>query len=154
GGLVGEPAGVQRREQPVARAVAGEHAPGPVRAVRGGGEAEQVYARPGVAEAGHGAAPVLLVGESGALLARDPLAPLDQPRAATAVGDLALEGLQVHCAWLSAPRSRRSSTGSSSRTSAGRPRRTWRAASSAPAAMTAKASARDAKPRVSRAASS
>ena len=152
--LVGEPARVQGGEEPVARAVAGEHAAGAVGAVGGGRQAEQADARVGVAEAGHGAAPVLLVGKRRALLPRHLLAPLDEPRAATAVGDLALERLQVHCAWLSAPRSSRSSTGSSSRTSAGRPRRTWRAASSAPAAMTAKASARDAKPWVSRAASS
>ena len=78
------PVRMHRGEQPVARAVAGEHAPGAVGAVRRRRQAEHVDARLGVAEAGRRAAPVLLVGERGALLARHLLAPLDQPRAGAA----------------------------------------------------------------------
>ena len=82
--LVGEARAVHRGEQPVARAVAGEHAPGAVAAVRRGRQAEDEHARRRVAEARDRAAPVLLVGERGALLARDLLAPRHQPRAAPA----------------------------------------------------------------------
>jgi hypothetical protein len=78
---------VQRAEQPVARAIAREHAPGAVAAVRRRREAEHVHACARVAEAGHGPAPVVLVAEGGPLLARDPLAPLDQARAAPAPDD-------------------------------------------------------------------
>ena len=48
-------------------------------------------ARGRVAEAGHRAAPVLLVGERGALLARHLLAPAHQPRARAAGLDLLAE---------------------------------------------------------------
>src|SRR5690606_11825839 len=91
GRLVGEARPVQRREQPVAGAVAGEDAPGPVAAVGGGREAEEVHRRGGIAEAGHRPPPVLLVAVGGALLARHPLPPLHQPRAAAAADDLGLE---------------------------------------------------------------
>jgi hypothetical protein len=89
-GLVGEPGAVHRGEEPVARAVAGKDPAGAVAAVRRRREAEDQDARRGVAEARHGPAPVLLVSERGALLACNPLAPLDQPRAAPAGRDTSL----------------------------------------------------------------
>jgi hypothetical protein len=55
-------------------------------------EPEDEHPRSRVAEAGDGAAPVDLVAERGALLARDALAPLDEPRAASALDDPRLEG--------------------------------------------------------------
>ena len=54
----------------------------------GGREADDQDARLGVAEAGDGAAPVLLAGVRRALLPRDLLAPRDQPGAGTALRDL------------------------------------------------------------------
>ena len=86
--LVGEARAVHGGEQPVARAVAGEHAAGAVAAVGRGRQAEDEDARGGIAEAGDRAAPVLLAGERRALLARHLLAPRDQPRAAPAGDDL------------------------------------------------------------------
>ena len=58
--LVGEARAVQRGEQEVARAVAGEHAAGAVGAVRRRRQAEDQHARVGIAEAGDRPAPVLL----------------------------------------------------------------------------------------------
>src|SRR5690606_36373457 len=77
----------QRPVQPVPGTVSGEHATGSVRAVGGRREADDEHPRGVVAETGHRTAPVLLVGERGALLAGDLLAPLDQPRAAAALDD-------------------------------------------------------------------
>ena len=85
---VGEPDRVQRSEEEVARRIAGEDPTGPVAAVRRRRESEQQDARIRVTEAGHGTRPVGLVAEAGDLLAGHPLAPLDQPRAATALHDL------------------------------------------------------------------
>ncbi len=93
-GLVREARAVEGGEQPVARAVPGEDAPGAVAAVRRGGEAEDVDPRRGVAEARHRPAPVLLLGVGGALLARDPLAPLDEARAGAARDDPRLQLLE------------------------------------------------------------
>ena len=53
----GEPRAPQRPVEEVAGAVAGEHPPGPVGAVRGGRQAEQQQARRRVAEARHRAGP-------------------------------------------------------------------------------------------------
>ena len=78
------PAAVHRREQEVARAVAGEHPTGAVAAVGRGREAEDEDRAPRVAEAGNGSRPVVLVGERRALLAADLLTPRDQARARAA----------------------------------------------------------------------
>jgi len=91
GGLVRETGAVHRAVEPITRAVTGENAAGAVRAVGGGCEPEHVDRGVRVAEAGHWPAPVLLVREGGALLARDPLAPFDQARAAAAGRDAPLE---------------------------------------------------------------
>ena len=93
-GWLAKPVRWSAREQPVARAVAGEHAAGAVAAVCGGREAEHVDARGRVAEARHRPAPVVLVAKGGALLARHPLAPLHEPRAAAAAHHLRLEQLE------------------------------------------------------------
>jgi hypothetical protein len=55
--------------------------------VGGGSETEDEDGGVGVAEAGHGPAPVGLVAEGGTLLAGDALAPLDESRAFPAAGD-------------------------------------------------------------------
>src|SRR5256884_56371 len=126
-------------------------AAGAVGAVRSRGEAEHEDAGRRVPEAGQRPPPVVPIGEPRALLARAPLAPLHQPRAAPADRHLGLEGGQLRRPCGHAPPSgaitpsiRRSITGSSSRTSAGTPRRTWREASSATAPTTAKASSGEA----------
>ena len=92
--LVREPGAVQRREQEVARAVAGEDPARPVAAVRGGREPEDQDPRGRIAEALHRPAPVVPVAIRGPLLARDLLAPLDETRAAAAVDDRLVERFQ------------------------------------------------------------
>ena len=88
--LVREAGAVHGREQPVARAIAGEDAPGAVSAVRGGRQPEHVHAGVRVAKAGDRPAPVVLVRKRGALLARHLLAPLDEARAAATARDAPL----------------------------------------------------------------
>src|SRR5829696_1898146 len=94
GRLVGEAGAVEAGEQPVAGAVAGEDPAGAVAAVGGRGQAQHEQAGRRVAEAGDGAAPVLLVAEGGPLLPGHLLAPGDQARAAAAVGDLGGEPVE------------------------------------------------------------
>ena len=78
---------VHRPPQEVARGVAGEHAPGPVAAVRGRREADEQDLRARVAEARHRPAPVRLVAEARDLDPRLLLAPRDQARTGEAVRD-------------------------------------------------------------------
>src|SRR5229473_2360618 len=69
GGNVGEPGAVERRHEEVARAadaVAGEHAPRPVRAVRRRSETEDQQPRARIAEAWNRLGPVRLVAERSA----------------------------------------------------------------------------------------
>ena len=79
--LVGEAAAEQRREQEVARPVAGEHPAGAIAAVRRGREPDDQHPGAGVAETRHRPGPVRLVAKRRALLARDLFAPFDEPRA-------------------------------------------------------------------------
>src|ERR687894_1526209 len=90
-GSVRQTRAVERREEEVTRAVAGEDATGPVGAVGGGGEPEEDDPCSRVAEAGDRAAPVSLARVGCPLLAGDLLAPLNEPRAATTRDDLRLE---------------------------------------------------------------
>ncbi len=83
-GLVGEPGLVHRPEQPVAAAVAGEHAPCAIRSVRRRCEPEHDDLCVGVAEARDRATPVLLVAERCPLLDRHQFAPCDEARTRTA----------------------------------------------------------------------
>src|SRR5262249_55651886 len=89
--LIGEPGGVQRREEEVAAAIAGEHPAGAVPAVRGGSEADQPEACVPIAETRNGAAPVLLVAELAALGLCDRFAVRNQARAAAAIDDRPFE---------------------------------------------------------------
>jgi hypothetical protein len=82
---------VERRVEPVARAVAGEHPAGPVRTVRRRSEPDDDDPRARVAEARDRSAPVALAAIAARWIGRDALAPLDEPRAAAAIDDLRLE---------------------------------------------------------------
>ncbi len=86
--LVGEAEPVERPEEPVAGTVPGEHPAGAVPAVRRRREPDHEDTGTRIAEAGYGASPVVVVSERRALLTRDLLAPLDEPRAGAAVDDL------------------------------------------------------------------
>ena len=94
-GLVGEAGPPQRPVEPLAGAVAREHAAGPVGPVGGGGEADDDDLRRRVTEPGHAATPVLLVGVGGPLGGGHLLAPLDQPRAPAARRHLLGHGRQL-----------------------------------------------------------
>ena len=99
---------MQRREQPVARAVAGEHAAGAVAAVRGRGEPQDDDRRRRVAEARHRPAPVGLAGE------RARLTRATSSRQATSRGQRRQEtisALQRRAALVSAGPARRLTTG-------------------------------------------
>ena len=80
----GEAAAVERGEDEVAAAVAGEDPPGPVAAVRGRRQADDENGRFRVSPAGDGTAPVLLGPEGLAAGDRHLLPPLDQPGAGPA----------------------------------------------------------------------
>ena len=81
-GWLANPVRCIEREQPVARAIAGEHPAGAVRAVRGRGEAEHVDRAPGSPKPGTGRPQYSSSRERRPLLARHLLAPLDEARAA------------------------------------------------------------------------
>ena len=85
GRLVRQAGPVQRRIEPVAAAVAGEHPAGAVRAVRRGRQTDDQDLRRRIAEARHRSSPIGLVGEGAAPLQRDLLAPGNQPRAGSAL---------------------------------------------------------------------
>jgi hypothetical protein len=87
----GEARAMERGEEEVAGAVAGEVAAGAVGAVGRRGEPEDKDLGLRVAEAGDGAAPVLLFAVGRLLLAGYPLAPLDEAWAEPAGGDLCLQ---------------------------------------------------------------
>ena len=77
---------MQRRVQPLARAVAGEHAAGAVGAVRRRREADDDDPRRRIAEARHRPRPVALAAIAARRVGGHLLAPGDQPRAAPAGG--------------------------------------------------------------------
>src|SRR3990172_8766560 len=84
---------MERLDEGVSAAIAGEHPSGPIAAVCGRGQPQDEQSRSPVAEAGQRLAPVVPVPVGLALLARHLLAPLNQTRAAAAGDDLALECL-------------------------------------------------------------
>ena len=86
---------MQRREEEIAGAVAGEEASRPVGSVGRRGEAEDHDPRLRVPETGHGPAPVGLVAVGGPLLPGDPLTPPHEARAEPAGYDFLLERGQL-----------------------------------------------------------
>ncbi len=80
GGLIGEAGPPQGCVQEVATAIAGEHAAGAIRPVRGRRQAHEHYTRRRVTEAWNGSRPVLLVAKRGPFLPPDLLPPVDQTR--------------------------------------------------------------------------
>src|SRR4029453_4802770 len=89
--LVRKAGGVQRLEEEIAAAVAGEQPAGAVAAVRGRSEADDPQASAAVAEPGQRAAPIFLVLIRAALVARHLFAVRDQPRTAATRNDRTLE---------------------------------------------------------------
>jgi hypothetical protein len=79
---------MQRGPQEVARGIAREDPAGAIAAVRGWGQSDQQDPPVRVAEPGDRPAPVGLIAKPCDLLAGDPLAPLDEARAAPAFHDL------------------------------------------------------------------
>ena len=94
--LVGVAGAVQGGVEPVARAVAGEHAAGAVGAVGGRREADDRQPRRRIAEAVQRPRPVVLALEAARRVGGARLAPLDQARAAPAGVDLGCERQQWH----------------------------------------------------------
>src|ERR687895_409834 len=79
---------MERREQPVARTVAGEDATGAVASVSRRREADDEHARLGIAVPGDRTSPVLVVAVGSPLRPGDGLAPVDEARASAALADL------------------------------------------------------------------
>src|ERR1022692_4334369 len=90
-GLIGESGFIEHREHEFAGGIPREGASGAVGAMRTGSQTHDEYARSGIAETGHGLAPVLAVAISAALLAGHLLAIDDQARAASAGNDFPVE---------------------------------------------------------------
>ena len=93
-GLVGESRAEHGREQPVARAIAGEHPTGAVGAVSRRRQPDDQDAGLRIAEAGHREAPVVLRAERSPLVPGDLLAPVDQAAGTPTVDDLRGEGTE------------------------------------------------------------
>ena len=146
--LVGEARAVHGGEQPVARAVAGEHAPGAVAAVGGGRQAEDQHARGRVAEARARGRPQYSSAANDARFSRATCSrhatSRGQRRHATTSASMRRQAGSRHARW-STPSISRVITGSSASTSAGRPVRRLRETSSTEAPMIAKASSGEAK---------
>ena len=90
-GLAGESGAMELFVQEVAAAVSGEHAPGAIRAVGRGGQADDQELSLRIAESGDRAAPVRFVPVGAPLGARDFLAVANQARAFAALDDLSVE---------------------------------------------------------------
>src|SRR5207249_8138059 len=95
GRLIGEPSAVQRGEEPIAGAVAGEDAARTVAAVRRRRQSANQDAGRRIPEAGHRTPPIFLCAESCALLVGNAFAPGHQPRALPTTDNLFLNGLQL-----------------------------------------------------------
>ena len=82
---------MERSNEELGRTIPGEHAAGPVGAVRGGREADHHQAGARIAEAGYGATPVVVVPELPLLLSCDPLSIGHEPGALPAGDDVGLD---------------------------------------------------------------
>ena len=103
--LIGKPGSVQTGIEKIARAIAGEHAPGSVRSMRSRREAYDRHRRARVAKSGHRPTPVLPVEVRPSLLSSNPLPPSHEPRACSARRHLSMERLKclrdrrLHTRW-------------------------------------------------------
>ena len=89
--MVGESGLIQHREHEFSRSIARERASGAVGAVRARSQTHNKDASVGIAETGHGLAPVFAVAVSAALFAGNLLTVLDQARTSCAGDDLMVE---------------------------------------------------------------
>jgi hypothetical protein len=87
-GTIREPGAVKRAIQPIARAIAGEHAPRAIRAIRRGSKPDDEQARAAIAEARHGPAPIRRIDETFWRRSCCTFAAAHEPRASRARGDL------------------------------------------------------------------
>lgn len=94
GRLVREPSFMKRPDEERRRAVAGEHATRPVRAVSRRSQPYDDQSRARVAEAGHGPSPVLLMPELALLLPSHEFAILHETRTPGARDDLTTNQLE------------------------------------------------------------
>lgn len=92
--LAGEAGAIQRAIEKIARTIAGEHASGAIRAVRGGREAEDKKLGARIPETGNRLAPVIPVEEGAALGASDAFAIAHQARAFPAGDNFLVEKVQ------------------------------------------------------------
>lgn len=99
--LVGESRLVHGAVEPVPAAVAGEHPARAIGAVRRGGETKNQETRRWVTETRHATTPIIVIPESGPLVERDTLAPLDQTRTCRALVNIrgkTHKGIRFSCA--------------------------------------------------------
>ena len=96
---VGPACAVQGPIQPQAATVSGEHAAGPIGPMCCRRQTDDHEASARIAEAGHGAAPILLIAEGAALDGGDVLAMGDETGAAPAADDLGCDFVEQLLAW-------------------------------------------------------
>jgi len=94
GGLRSETSLEKSPIEEVAGAVAGEHAAGPIGAMRAGRKADQEHAGVRIAKSGHWPGPIILIAVGATFHASDLLAIFDQPGALPASDDLAIQDLK------------------------------------------------------------
>lgn len=91
GGLIGEAEPIKGLIQKIAALVPGEHPPGPVPSMGGGGQANDQNPGPGISKAGHRFSPVFPLPVLALLFPGDLLPMRDQPGTSPAGNDLFLE---------------------------------------------------------------
>ena len=97
GWAIRETGAMKRPEEPLAGAIPGEDATGPVAAVSSGRQAQDEEASVGLAERWHWPTPILLIAKGCSFLACDPLAPLHEARAQPAELDFRIQGTSGFC---------------------------------------------------------
>ena len=93
-GCDAKPVSIQGLVQKIARAVAGEHAAGAIRAVRSGRQPDEQQPRAGIAKSRHRLGPIIPIAIGAALHASHFGAIGNQPRAAHAGDDFAIQDFE------------------------------------------------------------
>jgi len=95
-GLACESGAKERRIKELARGIAGEHASGPIGAVRARGESHRQYARPRITKTGDRFAPIFPVAVSATFDASNLFPPGNEARALPAGEEFGVEGFERH----------------------------------------------------------